>query len=186
MRSASPTSSSRPTAIHPCADAGVDRATRCALDQVLDREIAAGNALAAALETERAALVGSEVAALEASTTAKERLAREFELADGERRALLARLGYGPSAADMEEVIRALEDPGCSDAGPLATRWRRIVALVASCRDANERNGLIVALQSRRTRQALNVLRTGCANELVYGRTGAGAAAPASRALGRA
>ena len=161
-----------------------------ALNALLDREAEAGNALLAALESERSALTGFEVAALEAATREKERLAADFDRLDGERRALMERFGYGPSRADMNTLIRAVEDPRYTEsstrAGPLATRWRRVVALVERARDDNKRNGLIVGLQSRRASQTLNVLRTGRPDELTYGRGHApGLAAVAARALGR-
>ena len=161
-----------------------------ALNALLDREAAAGSALLASLESERSALTGFEVAALEAATREKERLAADFDRLDGERRALMERFGYGPSRADMNTLIRAVEDPRYTEsstrAGPLATRWRRVVALVERARDDNKRNGLIVGLQSRRASQTLNVLRTGRPDELTYGRGHSpGLAAVAARALGR-
>ena len=168
----------------------MDASEVASLGTLLDREAAAGNALLAGLESERAALSGFDVAALEAATRDKERLAAEFDRLDTERREYLARFGYGPSRADMNNLIRAVEDPRYSEAahraGPLAMRWRRIVALVERCRDDNQRNGLIVGLQSRRATQTLNVLRTGRPDELTYGRGQMpGLAAAAARALGR-
>ncbi len=160
------------------------------LNALLDRELSAGNALLAALETERGTLSGFDVTALEAATTEKERRASAFDRLDAERRDMMARLGYGPGRADMATLIRAVEDPRYTEsaqrAGPLATRWRRVVALVERCRDDNKRNGLIVGLQSRRVTQTLNVLRTGRPDELTYGRGQMpGLAAAAARALGR-
>ncbi len=168
----------------------MDASEVAALGALLDREAAAGNALLAGLESERSALSGFDVAALEAATRDKERLAGDFDRLDAERREYLARFGYGPSRADMNNLIRAVEDPRYSEAarraGPIATRWRRIVALIERCRDDNQRNGLIVGLQSRRATQTLNVLRTGRPDELTYGRGQMpGLAAAAARALGR-
>lgn len=168
----------------------MDAAALAALSALLDREISAGNALLASLETERATLSGFDVAALEAATTGKERLAAEFDRLDGERRDLMQGFGYGPSRGDMNALIRTVEDARYTEtaqrAGPMATRWRRVVALVERCRDDNKRNGLIVGLQSRRVAQTLNVLRTGRPDELTYGRGHMpGLAAAAARALGR-
>ena len=168
----------------------MDASTLAALSAHLDREVAAGNALLAALESERAALTGFDLTALEAATKDKERLAAEFDRCDAERREMMLRIGYGPSRSDMIALIRAVEDPHYTDAarraGPVATRWRRVVALVERCRDDNQRNGLIVGLQSKRATQTLNVLRTGRPDELTYGRGQMpGLAAAAARALGR-
>lgn len=166
----------------------MDIAELAALNSLLDRQIAVGNSLLAALESERGTLTGFDLAALADSTAEKERLAAEFDRLDGDRRLLVARLGFGAARADMVALIRAAEDPAYREdarqAGPLATRWRRLVSLAERCRDANERNGLIVSMQSRRVTKTLNVLRTGRADELTYGPAGS-AGAGYARALGR-
>ena len=166
----------------------MDIAELAALNSLLDRQIAVGNSLLAALESERGTLTGFDLAALADSTAEKERLAAEFDRLDGDRRLLVARLCFGAARADMVALIRAAEDPAYREdarqAGPLATRWRRLVSLAERCRDANERNGLIVSMQSRRVTKTLNVLRTGRADELTYGPAGS-AGAGYARALGR-
>jgi flagellar biosynthesis protein FlgN len=167
----------------------MDAAAVAALIALLDREIAAGQALLAGLDLERSTLTGFDVAALEAATGEKERLAAEFERLDADRRRLLERFGYGPSETDMVELIRVVEDSTYTEnsrrAGPLVTRWRRLVALIQRCRNDNQRNGMIVGLQTRRVTQTLNVLRTGRPDQLTYGR-GTHGLASAARALGRA
>ena len=160
-----------------------------ALKSLLDRQIAAGSALLAALESEQSALTGFDPAALERSTADKERCVAQFDQLDADRRRSVARLGFGPTRADMLGLIRAAEDPAYREdtrqAGPLATRWRRLVAVAERCRDANERNGLTVSMHSRRVTKALNVLRTGRPDELTYGPGGAAGSGSAARALGR-
>jgi flagellar biosynthesis/type III secretory pathway chaperone len=160
-----------------------------ALNSLLDRQIVTGNALLGALESERSTLTGFDPAALEHSTAEKERLVAEFDRIDAERRQSIARLGFGPTRADMVELIRVAEDPAYREdsrqAGPLATRWRRLVAVAERCRDANERNGLIVSVHSRHVTKTLNVLRTGRPDELTYGPGGGSGSGHAARALGR-
>jgi flagellar biosynthesis/type III secretory pathway chaperone len=167
----------------------MDRSAVAALSALLDRQIAAGDALVSALESERVALTGFDLAALEETTRAKQALAAEFELLDGERRRTLARYGYGPGRTDMAALIRAVEDPGYREdarrLGPLGNRWRRLVTLIERCRDDNQRNGMIVSLQTQRVTKTLNVLRTGRPDELTYGRARAPGLAQSSRALGR-
>jgi len=160
------------------------------LGTVLDRELEAADRLLAALEAERALLIGPDPAALESATATKERLVREFEQLAAERRAVMTQLGHGVDREAMIRLLRAVEDPAYTDesprAGPLAARWRRLLDRLTKLRDANERNGLIIGLRSRQVRQALNVLRTGRPDELTYGRAGAAANRSATRALGRA
>jgi len=159
-----------------------------ALNSLLDRQIAVGNALLHALESEKGTLTGFDLAALEHSTAEKERLVADFDRVDAERQRIVARLGFGPTRADMVDLIRAAEDPAYREdsrqAGPVATRWRRLVSIAERCRDANERNGLIVSMQTRRVTKTLNVLRTGRPDDLTYGRSGASASGYA-RDLGR-
>ena len=167
----------------------MDRSELTALNSVLDRQIVVGNALLHALDTEKSTLTGFDLAALERTTAEKERLVEEFDRIDADRRRLMARLGFGASRADMVELIRAAEDPAYREdsrkAGPLATRWRRLVSIAERCRDANERNGLIVSMHTRRVTQTLNILRTGRPDELTYGHGRGGTAGYASRALGQ-
>lgn len=158
------------------------------LADLLDREIAAGARLLAALDHERAVLAGADAGALEDAVAQKERLLAEFDTVEADRRRALAALGHGPDRAGMADCLRRLEDPGYTDDGrraaPVAARWHRLLALAAQLRESNERNGLVVSLRSRRVREALNVLRTGRPDALTYGPTPTGA--PGRRALGRA
>jgi flagellar biosynthesis/type III secretory pathway chaperone len=167
----------------------MDRTELAALNSLLDRQIAAGNALLRALDAERSTLTGFDLAALAETTAAKERLVAEFDRLDAERRASVARLGFGATRADMVALIRAAEDPAYREdsrqAGPLATRWRRLVSIAERCRDANARNGLIVSMHSRRVTKTLNLLRSGRTDELTYGPGGVASLGQAARALGR-
>lgn len=158
------------------------------LTDVLDRELAAGARLLDAIEAERSRLGAGEPEALEAAVVEKERLLAELNRLEVERRTALSALGFPADRAGVTACLRAHEDPNYRDdasrAGPVAARWRRLLAVTAQLRDANERNGMIVNLRSRRVREALNVLRTGRPDELTYGPNRTGAAA--RRAIGRA
>jgi flagellar biosynthesis/type III secretory pathway chaperone len=158
------------------------------LSDALDRQLAIGARLLAALGHERERLAGGDAAALETAVADKERLLAEFEAAEAGRRDALRALGYGADRASVLACLRAFEDPAYTDdaarVGPVAARWRRLLALGTQLRDGNERNGMIVSLRSRRVREALNVLRTGRRDELTYGPVRVGA--PAGRAIGRA
>lgn len=158
------------------------------LTDVLDRELAAGTLLLDALDGERACLVGGEPDALESAVATKERLLAELHRLEAERHAALAALGFPADRAGVTACLQAHEDPNYRDdasrAGPAAARWRRLLAVTAQLRDANERNGTIVGLRSRRVREALNVLRTGRPDSLTYGPTRG--VPSARRAIGRA
>ena len=167
----------------------MDAAALAALTSLLSRETAAGEALVGALEHERAALTGFDVGALEAATLEKERLAADFERLDADRRRFLERFGFTLGRGGMAALIREVEDPAYSDAsrrvGPVGQRWRKLVAVIERCRADNQRNGMIIGLQTRRVTQTLNVLRTGRPDELTYSRHSLPGLAAAARALGR-
>jgi flagella synthesis protein FlgN len=167
----------------------MDATAVAALNALLDREVAAAHGLLSALEAERAALTGFDVAALDSATIEKERLVADFDRLEGNRQRLLARFDFGPARGDMVALIRAVEDPLYKEdsrkAGPLATRWRRLVGLIERCRDNNQRNGMIIGLQTRRVAQSLNVLRTGRPDKLTYGKVPYDGLGAAARALGR-
>ena len=157
---------------------------------VLEQQAACARRLLAALEAERSALAGadSSAASLEAATLEKQRCLADFERFEQARVRVLVDAGFGPARADMTAFLRAAEDPRYGDdsprPGPVATRWRQVLELVARLREAIERNGMIVGIRSRQVRQLLNVLRTGRPDELTYGPVGSGRASP-TRALGR-
>jgi len=160
-----------------------------ALNSILDQQLLAGESFVLALEAERVALTGQDPDALEPILAQKEQHASRVEALDQDRRRFLAQHGFAPGREGMVAVIRKFEDPqfelGPRRAGPLATKWQRLVAVIDRCRADNARNGMIVTLQTQRVTKTLNILRTGRPDQLTYGRSGGQAAGATHRALGR-
>src|ERR1700736_1557932 len=95
---------------------------RHSLEDVLGREITAAQNLAQTLAAERSALTGDSPEAVKEKAAEKLALLGTIEELEGERRAL-----WGTSAAD-----------GAAFGDIVAERWRKLMDLMAGCRNANE------------------------------------------------
>jgi flagellar biosynthesis/type III secretory pathway chaperone len=121
------------------------------LEALLDREIEAARALAAALNEERSALTGPSPQALEARAAEKMRLLGAMENLEDERRAL---------AAAAEQALPGARVPrGASLAASVAERWRTLMQLMAECRTTNEINGFIINLRQGQIQQLIGIVR---------------------------
>jgi flagella synthesis protein FlgN len=118
---------------------------RQSLEDVLGREITAAQSLAQTLAAERSALTGDSPEAVKEKAAEKVRLLGNIEELEGERRAL-----WGTSGADATAF------------GDLvAERWRKLMDLMAGCRNANEVNGHIIHIRQNQIRQLFDIVRGG-------------------------
>ena len=118
---------------------------RHSLEDVLSREITAAQSLAQTLAAERSALTGDSPEAVKEKAAEKVRLLGNIEELEGERRAL-----WGTSSADANAF------------GDLvAERWRKLMDLMAGCRNANEVNGHIIHIRQNQIRQLFDIVRGG-------------------------
>lgn len=113
------------------------------LEDLLDREIELARSLAAALDSERAALTGASPGAVEQSAAEKIRVLTTLEKLEEERRSLCATPAILNVAASVVE------------------RWRALLQLMAGCRTANEVNGHIIHTRQHQIRQLLEIVRGG-------------------------
>jgi flagellar biosynthesis/type III secretory pathway chaperone len=137
------------------------------LEDLLDREIALAQELAATLAAERAALTGTSPEAVQSRAADKVQLLAAIEELETERRALWSTpnsLGSGIAAS-------------------VAGRWRALLELMAGCRTANEVNGHIIHVRQSQIRQLFDIVRGGPA--MTYDPQGK-TLAKALRALARA
>jgi flagella synthesis protein FlgN len=134
------------------------------LETVLDREIQLAEELAATLTTERAALTGTESAAVVEQAAVKTALVGRIESLDSERRSL-----WEPAVLDTSARVTA--------------RWRSLMEVVARCRNANDVNGYIINIRRGQVRQLIDVVRGG--EPVMYG-PGGKTFSRALRALARA
>jgi flagellar biosynthesis/type III secretory pathway chaperone len=148
------------------------------LEQVLDREIETVRSLAAALETERAALTGDSPTAVQEAAAQKIELFGQIEQLGRQRLELCdaARVSLPSMQAGRIPVIAGVSSI-------LATRWLALLELMSACRIANEINGYIINARRGQVRQLLQILRGG--TPVTYGPQGK-TYAPSLRALARA
>ncbi len=148
----------------------------------LDAEIAAAQALLNACEAERAALKGTDAAALAVAGAAKVAVLTDFEKLEQARRLLGRAQGLvGDDRAAFERWLGA-----CDITASLRTTWQRLLKITAQCRDANQTNGLIVSHRQIQVRQLLGLLR-GSGGVETYGPSGARSSpVTGARAIARA
>ncbi len=151
------------------------------LGLVVDRQIALTRELLELLQSEKAALLGTDPEALQSLAVTKEMRLREIASLEQERQSLLGR--GGPATGARAALERSLNNHGMG--GALQQRWQQLCEMLALCRDANATNGAIIHLRQRHVRQALNVIRGGRADELTYGPAGSPVGLPPSRGLAR-
>jgi len=113
------------------------------LEDLLDREIELAQVLSAALAVEKTALTGNSPKAVEDNAAEKIRILRDFENLEQERVALCA----SPAS------------PGI--AATVVERWRKLLELMAGCRNANEVNGHIIHVRQHQIRQLIDIVRGG-------------------------
>lgn len=124
------------------------------LEDVLGRELAVAQNLAEALAAERSALTGISSEAVKEKAAEKIRLFADIEELEGERRAL-----WGASATD-----------GSAFGTIVAGRWRKLMEVMAGCRDANNVNGHIIHIRQNQIRQLFDIVRGG--PPMLYGPQG--------------
>jgi len=112
------------------------------LEDLLDREIALAQSLAATLAAEQLALTGQSPAAVEQNAAEKIRVIESIEKLEEERRALCA----SPLGAGIAAVVE---------------RWRALMELMARCRTANDTNGHIIHVRQHQIRQLIDIVRGG-------------------------
>ncbi|MEO7207382.1 MAG: flagellar protein FlgN [Steroidobacteraceae bacterium] len=111
------------------------------LEVLLDREIELARVLAVTLAAERTALTGDSPATVEENAAEKIRVLEAIEQLDQERRALCGNpISPGIAATVVE-------------------RWRKLMELMAGCRNANEVNGHIIHVRRHQVRQLIDIVR---------------------------
>jgi flagella synthesis protein FlgN len=131
----------------------------------LDREIELAQVLSAALAAEKTALTGNSPQAIEDTAAEKIRVLQALEQIEKERVALCA----SPAS------------PGI--AATVVERWRKLLELMAGCRNANDVNGRIINVRQHQIRQLIDIVRGG--PSITYGPQGK-TFAKALRAIARA
>lgn len=143
------------------------------IETSVQAQLGCAEALTQLLAQERSALLGNDVAALEALTRDKNRHALELE-----------RLGQHVermrAAAGVDSVRALLERAGIA-----AGAWQRLAELAAACLQANRDNAALLAARQQQIRSALQLLQPGGTPQ-IYGRGGAASLDFGARSFGLA
>ena len=140
---------------------------QASLQQLLDDEVAIAHQLSQSLAAENEALRSIDPAELDRATEVKQRCVESLAACDARRRDLCRALGISADQQGMEVLLQQADTDG-----ELQRRWRSLLALLETCREANQRNGAVVTLQRRRVTDALGLLRGDAANTAIYDASG--------------
>lgn len=135
--------------------------------RVLDEEIRVATALLGILRGEREVLKQRDMEALSRSGDAKHRVLAELDALDKDRLSLAELAGI---PADREGFGDFLESLHQGDG--IRLRWQRMVGLLEECRERNEANGRLVALQRSHVEKAQAALRGVDKQPSLYGPDG--------------
>lgn len=134
------------------------------LNQLLDEQIEAMQAVLDALQSERSALLARDGEALLQAVDRKAASIAAADVIEDRRQALLEQLGLAgrPDGGQRR---------GAGDG--MAQRWQQLLALTRQCRLLNDANGQLIRGQRRHTAEALRLLRGESAAGMVeYGPRG--------------
>jgi flagella synthesis protein FlgN len=133
--------------------------TRDTLARLLAEENAALGEFATLLDKEYGALRSRDIDALEALADARQASVVKLLKIEDERRSLCSMLGYESDLIGLGKLI-AWCDPGRS----LAARYQECATRARTCRELNDRNGILVGAQIKRVEGLLGAM-TGTSGE---------------------
>ena len=136
---------------------------------VLNEQIRCAEAMLSTLGRENQALIAGDSESLNAAGADKARLVETLESLESERRTL----------------TEAIETTLLQTESAETPAWRKLLDLIAACKEQNQRNGALVKARAEHIRQALKVLR-GTDDPECYDPTGLTSAARGARHLGSA
>lgn len=137
------------------------------LEKLLAEETAALAQLETVLDREHELLIANDVDALERAGETRQTLVGTLVRAEDERRSLCRMMNVPPDHQGLERLLA-----WCDPSRTLKRRWAECAERATRCRQANDRNGALVAARMKRLEGVLEVL-TGRAQSKVYGRQGA-------------
>jgi len=137
------------------------------IGRVLDEEIRAATALLGILRTERETLKRRDMEALSCSGDAKHHALAELDALDKDRLSLAELAGIPADREGFGDFLESLHQ-----GGGIRLRWQRLVGLLEECRERNEANGRLVALQRAHVEKALAALRGVDKQPSLYGPDG--------------
>ena len=150
-----------------------------AIAQALVRELETLTQVVETLDIEHEALLGSDAERLEQAVAAKQRAIAAHAQARHEREALGLRENLRAQIESHPGLFNGLKAQALDTVDVLREKG-------AASKNANQRNGMLIAGLRERTRSALTLLRPDAANVTLYGNRGSAEDTMGSRLLGSA
>jgi flagella synthesis protein FlgN len=144
--------------------------------ELVDLEIAGFRALLHLLDAECDALRRVDADAIEHTAAAKHAQIAALEALGREREKSMRETGFPPSTSGVALWLRAA-DPSRENA------WRTLIDLARTARDANARNGRLIARQRQHYDAATQALLSAAGIPSVYGADGRAKTAASTRAI---
>lgn len=150
-----------------------------AIAQALVRELETLTQVVETLDIEHEALLGSDAERLEQAVAAKQRAIAAHAQARHERETLGLRENLRAQIESHPGLFNGLKAQALDTVDVLREKG-------AASKNANQRNGMLIAGLRERTRSALTLLRPDAANVTLYGNRGSAEDTMGSRLLGSA
>ena len=150
-----------------------------AIAQALVRELETLTQVVETLDIEHEALLGSDAERLEQAVAAKQRAIAAHAQARHERETLGLRENLRAQIESHPGFFNGLKTQALDTVDVLREKG-------AASKNANKRNGMLIAGLRERTRSALTLLRPDAANVTLYGNRGSAEGTMGSRLLGSA
>ena len=131
------------------------------------------------LEEERQVIASGDLKRLQRSTELRQQRVAALTATDDQRRSLCTLHAQTPDAAGIERLLK-----WCDPQGGLAPLLREARARALTCRELNDRNGLMVSAHLKRVAQRLAALRGRTEHAATYGPRGDFDGKRAGRVLG--
>jgi flagellar biosynthesis/type III secretory pathway chaperone len=141
--------------------------TRDTLARLLAEENANLSEFASLLDKEYGALRGRDIDALESLADARQASVVKLLKIEEERRGLCSMLGYETDLAGLARLLA-----WCDPARSLAKAYDECATRARSCRDLNNRNGVLVGAQIKRVEGLLGAMTGASAEPRAYGPRG--------------
>lgn len=150
------------------------------LKPLLEAELNTLEALASCLESEQAALLGTEIEGLEEATRKKQEAVSAHQEQQSKRIQWMTARGI-PATTGLKELLSL-----CQAGSDIDALRSKLSDLADQCQALNRRNGGLILRLHERTRGALDILRGGTDNSDVYSLSGAREHQNEGRTLGKA
>jgi flagellar biosynthesis protein FlgN len=148
------------------------------LQRLFNDQVSLLTQLESLLDEEHASILAQDIDSLDKTGAQRQSYIGDLIRIEDERRDLCRMLGKPNTLEGLEQIIR-----WCDPTSSLRLRLDECTARATRCRDANDRNGILVAARLKHVKGLLDVITGRTHSTTTYGKTNAYAAAPTGRMI---